>query len=131
MFKKILLPVDLAELDMAKQAIDEATSLAKVSGAELRLVTVQPVVPIVAQYTPLVAEQKIADFAAKIDYPREHISATVRFGAAYHEVLTEAKEWGADLILLCSHRPTMSTYLLGSNAAKIVRHATCAVLVLR
>jgi nucleotide-binding universal stress UspA family protein len=30
-----------------------------------------------------------------------------------------------------SHRPTMATYLLGSNAKTIVRHAKCSVLIVR
>jgi nucleotide-binding universal stress UspA family protein len=46
-------------------------------------------------------------------------------------VLAEAEEWGADLVVVGSHRPTMATYLLGSNAKTIVRHAKCSVLVVR
>ncbi|HDR2322894.1 TPA: universal stress protein, partial [Enterobacter roggenkampii] len=30
-----------------------------------------------------------------------------------------------------SHKPDISTYLLGSNAAAVVRHAKCPVLVVR
>jgi nucleotide-binding universal stress UspA family protein len=30
-----------------------------------------------------------------------------------------------------SHRPSMAIYLIGSNAARIVRHAKCSVLVVR
>ena len=45
--------------------------------------------------------------------------------------LAEAEDWGADLIVVGSHRPTMATYLLGSNAKTIVRHAKCSVLVVR
>jgi nucleotide-binding universal stress UspA family protein len=67
----------------------------------------------------------------KIDDPRKRISTIVRIGAIYDEALTEAGEWNADLIVICSNRPTLATYLLGSNAAKIVRHATCSVLVVR
>ena len=55
----------------------------------------------------------------------------VRTGGVYPEVLAEAQDWGADLIVIGSHRPAMSTYLLGSNAKTIVRHAKCSVLVLR
>ena len=131
MFKKILLPIDLGELGMAQQAVDEAVPLAKAAQAQLRLVAVQPTVPVVPEYAHLASQEKIDEFAAKLDYPREYVSTVVRFSAAYHEVLVEANEWGADLILLSSHRPSMSTYLLGSNAAKIVRHAACSVLVLR
>jgi universal stress protein F len=45
--------------------------------------------------------------------------------------LAEADEWGSDIIILCSHRPTMAAYLIGSNAKTIVRHAKCSVLVVR
>ena len=38
---------------------------------------------------------------------------------------------GYDLIVVGSHRPAMATYLLGSNASTIVRHAPCSVLVVR
>jgi len=131
MFKKILLPVDLGELEMARRAITEAVSLAKASSAELRLITVPALVPVAVEHGPVDAKEKIADLAAKIDYPQERVSTAVRIGSAYHESLTEAADWGADLIVLCSHRPTMSTYLLGSTAAKIVRYAKCSVLVLR
>jgi nucleotide-binding universal stress UspA family protein len=37
----------------------------------------------------------------------------------------------ADLIVIGSHHPNWSTYLIGSNATKIVRHALCSVLVVR
>ena len=32
---------------------------------------------------------------------------------------------------IASHRPDITTYLLGSNAAAVVRHAECSVLVVR
>jgi nucleotide-binding universal stress UspA family protein len=59
------------------------------------------------------------------------VSSIVRMGSDYNEVLKEADRMAADLIVVGSHRPTMSTYLLGSNAAAIVRHAKCSVLVVR
>jgi nucleotide-binding universal stress UspA family protein len=52
-------------------------------------------------------------------------------GSIYHEVLHEVEDMGADLVVVGSHRPSMRSYLLGSNAATIVRHATCSVLVVR
>jgi nucleotide-binding universal stress UspA family protein len=52
-------------------------------------------------------------------------------GAVYNEVLSEAEKQSCDLIVVGSHHPSMSTYLLGSNAATIVRHAPCSVLVVR
>lgn len=140
MFKKLLIPVDLTEPDLTKQALDEALVIARGADAQLRLVNVQSLVPVAfIDYIPpnfdeelrAAAEQEIAEAAAKIDYPRDRITTSVRFGAVYPEVLAEAEDWGADLIVLSSHRPAMSTYLLGSNAKTIVRHAKCSVLVVR
>jgi nucleotide-binding universal stress UspA family protein len=140
MFAKILVPLDLTEPELIRQALDEALVIAKGGDARLRLVNVQSLVPVAfIDYIPanfdeelrLSAEQELADVAAKLDYPKDRVTTVVRFGAIYPEVLAEAEDWGADLIVLSSHRPAMSTYLLGSNAKTIVRHAKCSVLVVR
>lgn len=141
MYKKILVPVDLSEPEMTKHAVDAAVALAKTGpDASLRLINVQPLVPVAfVDYIPPnfdeemreAAEKDIAELASKVDLPHERVSSTVRFGAVYPEVLAEAEDWGADLIVIGSHRPTMATYLLGSNAKTIVRHAKCSVLVVR
>jgi len=55
----------------------------------------------------------------------------VRKGQSYNNIIEEAKNIGADLILINSHRPELQDYLLGSTAAKVVRHAPCSVLVNR
>jgi nucleotide-binding universal stress UspA family protein len=141
MYKKILVPVDLGESDMTRLALDAARALAALTDdSYLRLVNVQPLVPVAfVDYIPPnfdeemreIAQKDIADLAQKVDLPRERVSSTVRFGAVYPEVLAEGEDWGADLIVVGSHRPTMATYLLGSNAKTIVRHAKCSVLVVR
>ena len=141
MFKKILVSVDLSEPEMTRIAIDAAVALAT-TGPDplLRLVNVQPLVPVAfVDYIPPnfdedmreAAEKDLVDLSSKVALPRERVSSTVRFGAVYPEVLAEAEDWGADLIVVGSHRPTMATYLLGSNAKTIVRHAKCSVLVVR
>jgi nucleotide-binding universal stress UspA family protein len=140
MFKKILAPVDLAESEMTKMGLDAAVALAKVSGGQLRLLSVQPIAPAAfMDYIPpnfdeelrVQTEKDLAETAAKIDYPKDLVTTLVRIGAFDPEVLAEAQEWGADLIVVGSHRPTMATYLIGSNAGSIVRHAKCSVLVVR
>ncbi|PPD41499.1 MAG: universal stress protein UspA [Methylocystis sp.] len=141
MYKKILVPVDLSESDMTQLALDAALALAATSAdAQLRLVNVQPLVPVAfVDYIPPnfdeelreLAEKDLAALAEKIPLPPGRATSTVRFGAVYPEVLAEAEDWGADLVVVGSHRPTMATYLLGSNAKTIVRHAKCSVLVAR
>ena len=36
-----------------------------------------------------------------------------------------------DVIVMASHQPKFSDYLLGSTAARVVRHAKCSVLIAR
>jgi nucleotide-binding universal stress UspA family protein len=140
MFKTILVPVDLGEVDAARPAIDKAVELATTSGGSLRLIYVRAIVPVTyMEFMPPTfddeqqgeAEKKLAELAAKVTLPSGRVSAVVRLGSVYNEVLDEAEQTGADLVVIGSHRPTMATYLLGSNASTIVRHAKCSVLVVR
>ncbi|MCB8821169.1 universal stress protein [Microvirga rosea] len=140
MYKTILVPVDLAEVDAAKPAIAKAVEIATVSGGTIRLVYIRSIVPVTyMEFMPPTfdeeqqgdAEKKLADLAATVELPAERVSAVVRLGSTYAEVLNEAENTGADLIVIGSHRPSMATYLLGSNASTIVRHAKCSVLVVR
>ena len=55
----------------------------------------------------------------------------MRNGTIYDEILAVADEIGADLIVMASHRPALRDYLLGPNAARVVRHAKQSVLVVR
>jgi nucleotide-binding universal stress UspA family protein len=140
MFRSIVVPVDLSEVDVSRPAIATAVRLAKESGGRVTLVNVVPIMPVMmldtvpVSYEAEIAEKSqasLAELARTVDLPPERVAAVVRIGGVYHEVLEVAKDKGADLVVVGSHRPAMATYLLGSNATAIVRHATCSVLVLR
>jgi universal stress protein F len=140
MFKKILVPVDLAEPQMTKLAARHVEGLAKAFDAEVRLVNVQSLTPVkLLDYLPQDfdetirrgLESELAAVAAQIDRPATHISTALLFGPIYQSALAEAERWKSDLIVLCSHRPGMDRFLIGSNASAIVRYATCPVLVVR
>ena len=140
MFKTILVPVDLAEIDAAKPALARALQLARASEGTIRLIYVRSIVPVTyMEFVPPSfdeeqqsdAERKLAKLAAAVNLPADRVSAVVRLGSTYGEILSEAERTGADLVVVGSHRPSMATYLLGSNASAIVRHAKCSVLVVR
>jgi universal stress protein G len=140
MFKRILVPVDLADTDLAKSAIETAVSLSHASGGSIRLLNVLPTTPVMlAEYVPAdfdaqqrqTAEEALAIIAKESGTDPDHITTIVRQGGTYHEVLEEAKNYHADLIVMSSHRPAMRTYFLGSNAGHVVRFAKCSVLVVR
>jgi nucleotide-binding universal stress UspA family protein len=140
MYRRIILAVDLAEPPPTPKGLPQALELAKTGGGELRLVNVQPVVPATfMEYVPadfdaeqiMRAEEALDAVLANVDLPASRKSVAARAGGIYHELLREAADWNADLIVVGSHRPVMSDYLLGSNAKTIVRHAQCSVLVVR
>ncbi|MGB3273990.1 MAG: universal stress protein [Xanthobacteraceae bacterium] len=139
MFKSILVPIDLADSELAKPAIARAVALAGAHGT-LRLINVLPMTPVMlAEYVPAdfdaqqrqSAEEALAIVTAEAGLAPERISSVVRQGGIYHEILQEAAAIDADLIVMTSHRPAMRTYFLGSNAGHVVRYARCSVLVVR
>ena len=141
MFGKILLPIDVAEPEVAKEAIDAAVGMAGAFDSDIRLIHVTS--PIVIASPMAVIPQPVYDqlgvyekselerMAAAIDRPKGTLTTVVRIGGVYPELLAEAAEWRADLIVVGAHKRSMATYLLGSSAAAIVRHASCTVMVVR
>jgi nucleotide-binding universal stress UspA family protein len=140
MFKSILVPIDLADTDLAKPAIATAATLSGTWDSRVRLLNVLPMTPVMlAEYVPAdfdeqqrqTAEEALAIVARESGIEPSRISTVVRQGGIYHEVLEEAAEMKSDLIVMTSHRPAMRTYFLGSNAGHVVRYAKCSVLVVR
>ena len=142
MYKKVLVPIDLADPELAKPAVSTALMMAGPSDGTIRLVNVLPLTPVMlAEYVPPdfeVQQRKAAEDALAIIVKETslggRISATVRQGGIYQEILEEGNAVGADLIVMSSHRPQRSavrTYFLGSNAGHVVRYAKCSVLVVR
>lgn len=139
MFAKILAPIDLAEPKLTARAIAYAEAIANAFDADIRLVNVQSLTPIAfLDYVPADfdenikrgLEKELATVASAVRRPPERISSILLFGPIYQTILAEAESWGSDVIVLCSHRPGMERFLIGSNANAIVKHATCPVLVL-
>lgn len=140
MFKKLLVPVDLSDMPMMKASLDAAKSLAAVWGSEVRLAYIMPFVPSsYLEYVPADfdrsekerAQAELTALGEALSLAPGKVSTVIRQGGVYHEVLSEAGEAHCDLILVSSHWPTLVTYLTGSHATNIVRHANCSVLVLR
>lgn len=140
MFKTLLVPVDLSDMELAKSALEAAKVFAQTWQADVRLIYVMPNLPVTyMEYVPVDfelsektrAEAELKEIAASFALPESRISFGIRRGGVYHEVLAEAGACHADLIVISSHWPTLATYLVGSHATNIVRHASCSVLVVR
>lgn len=141
MYKTILLAVDLGEDASWKKALPAAIALARNFGATLHMMTVVPDLRMgaVTQFFPEDFEETaVADVDKQIQaFAAEHVPEDVAvahhvaLGSIYEEILATAKRVGADLIVMAAHRPELKDYLLGPNAARVVRHADCSVLVVR
>ncbi len=141
MYKNVLLTVDLSNDSSWTKALPTAVECCRAFGARLHVVMVVPDFGsnVVAQYFPEGYEAKMLretdqQLAELIDrqVPKD-LSAhrIVRHGTIYEEVLRTAKEVGAELIVMASHRPELRDYLIGPNAARVMRHANASVLVVR
>jgi nucleotide-binding universal stress UspA family protein len=140
MFRNILVPIDIAEPAIAEPGVYFAAQLAALTNAAVRMMHVLPTIPLnLDKFLPThvsadresAARSRLLEMAKNANVPMGYFSHTLRTGAAPDEVLAEATLWGADLIIVGAHNPSIKTYLLGSNAEKIVHHANCSVLVVR
>jgi universal stress protein G len=140
MYKRILVPVDLADPNLAKPALETAVMMAEAAGGHIRVINVLPVTPVMlAEYVPAdfeiqqrkSAEEALAIIARELGLEAERVGSVVRQGGIYQEILEEAKDFKSDLVVMSSHRVGVRTYFLGSVAGHVVRYAACSVLVVR
>lgn len=71
-----------------------------------------------------------AEMNARVEDMLNVTALTVK-GHSGRSIIDVAKDRGVDCIVIGSHKPGLIDYLLGSTAARVVRHAPCAVHVLR
>ena len=141
MFKDILLPVDLAHPGSWSKSLGIAITLCRMANANMHILAVIPEVGpgVVDQFFPKDFEKTatahmLEDLHA---FTRTHVPADIEVqhivahGRVYDEILRIARTIASDLIIIGAHRPDLKDYLIGSNAARVVRHATCSVLVAR
>lgn len=141
MFNKILVSVDLDATFDWERTYPTAVDLARQWHARLDVMTVVPDfgMSIVGQFFPSGYEKKMAGMV--MDRLRERaaqgvpdgmtVNHLVGEGNVYEAVLSMAAQRKIDLIVIGAHRPELRDYLLGPNAARVVRHADCSVLVVR
>ncbi|MGP9789065.1 universal stress protein [Roseinatronobacter sp. NSM] len=137
MYGRILVAVDLEHLNQAKALIARAQTLLD-AGGELRLVHVLEEVPsfIAAQLPRDTQDRRRAEAMVELKALTDpaagvRVVEDVRLGAASGQIMQAAEDCNADLIMIASHKPGLSDYFIGSTAARVVRHATCSVLIQR
>lgn len=150
MSKKILVPIDLSDMETARKVVEAAVEQWRdVPDPHLIVMTVVP--ELVAGLDWRYAIRGETGGSAEWDVRKvvrnalEHLDGLVsdlipdgisfdtvaRYGSIYEEVLEVADELKVDQIVIGAHRPRASEFLIGPNTARIVRHAKCSVTVVR
>ena len=142
MFDTVLLPIDLSAENSWKKALPAALRLIgpEASGV-LHVVTVVPDfgMSVVGTFFDKEFEKKaLAHVGDELrawvteNVPDEiEVHPHVMHGRVYDEIIRAADRLQVDAIVMASHRPELSDYLIGPNAARVVRHASQSVFVVR
>lgn len=143
MSKSVLCAVDISHPGEDKNVLQKAAKLAAMDDAQLDVITVVPDygTSLVSGFFKEEHHDQMMDEASKqlnaqvasalgadVNDKVRHIIA---FGKTYEQVLNAASKAQSDLIVVGAHKPDFADYLLGPNAARIVRHSKCSVHVVR
>lgn len=143
--KTVLVPIDFSE--HSARALRRALNVVQGTGAKLCVLHVVRAIPyavgdawldesIIRKFQSdmeAAARDEIAKFVGRFSGAQGlSIECSVRSGIPYEQIVQEAAERSADIIVMASHgRTGIKEHLLGSTAEKVVRHAACDVLVVR
>ncbi|SEO98025.1 Nucleotide-binding universal stress protein, UspA family [Salinihabitans flavidus] len=141
--KPVLCAIDVSNEDRDAKVLKKAAQLAQMEGAQLDVITVVPDygMSVVGSFFEPGHHKKAEDEARRrlnalaVQVLGEEANKSVRHivatGNAYEEILHVARADGAGLIVIGAHKPDFRDYLLGPNAARVVRHSECSVYVVR
>lgn len=141
MFDAILIPIDLNEESSWEKALPVAVAQAQQNQATLHVISVVPNfgMSIVGGFFPEGYEEKaLAQGKAKLEEvvaantPADlTVQCHIAHGTIYEEIIRAAQTLDCGLIVMAAQRPALKDYLLGPNAARVVRHAPQSVFVVR
>lgn len=144
MYNNILYPIDIYEESSYDQSLPIVLEYAEAFNATIHVMTVIPDygMAIVSQYFPKSSVEKVVDSTKdalhdfvdnKLKITKAEIGNIIvkKGGSVYQAIIDTSETINADLIIVSAHRPELKDYLLGPNAAKVVRHSTKPVLVVR
>ena len=137
MYKKIMVPVDLAHAERLKKALGTAADLSRHYGIPVCYVGVAPNTPGPIAHNLAEFAQKLEAFGAEQVAAHGHEATTKAY--ASHDPTTDlddtllkaVEQTGSDLVVMASHIPDIVDYVWPSNGGKIASHSDASVFVVR
>lgn len=134
MYNKIVIASALDQGFISK-ALKTAKALVSDNGRIIVVHVKEPINDVVQSFVSEEAKTKahetIKDMMAARLTDEQDIESVILTGHAGSEISNYATKIGADCIIVGSHKPGLDDFFLGSTSARVVRHATCSVHVLR
>ena len=142
MYNTIIMPVDVFEMALSDKAVRHAEFLAQKEGG-IHLLHVLPGSASMTmsrfaadlrrfeEHLHQEAETRLKTMVDHFSIDPSRIKMHVLMGNVRDVVNELAEELKADVVVIGSRNPSISTHLLGSNASSVVRHAHIPVLVVR
>lgn len=135
MYKNILVATALDHAHDIAAAFDIARALAAEGASMTALHVLEDIPAYAAQYVPseqVGTRRAEAEAELKADLGGvANVKPVVVSGHPGSTIVEYADDHGIDCIIIASHRPGLQDYFLGSTAGRVVRHAKCAVHVIR
>ncbi|MEL7211727.1 MAG: universal stress protein [Pseudomonadota bacterium] len=135
LYSNILVPIAFDHDRDTGQALEIARAI-RAEGGKITALHVVEALPKYA--TEYLSEAQIAQAHLDIEESlkeavdrAEDVEVLVVTGHSGRTILEQAEKKHADCVIISSHRPGLQDYFLGSTAARVVRHAQCAVHVIR
>jgi nucleotide-binding universal stress UspA family protein len=135
MYHNILVPISF-DPDRDVSAPLKLAKLLATPEAKITLLHVVEQIPAYAiSYMPVEymaqAREALESELAALAKTLPNATGVVVEGHSGRSILDWAEQNKPDLVIIASHRPGMQDLLLGSTASQVVRHAPCAVHVVR
>lgn len=144
MTRKLLIPIDVTECELAHTIMQHTQNEARFDTDEIHFLSVIEPFP----YYPALGGRHtihIPSIDELINDAKKTLEKTVRnfelpdvksfihvtSGSPKDKILEMASKLSADLIIISSRRDKFTKFLLGSTTSAVVRHAECSVLVVR
>ena len=143
-FKRILIPVE--DLEHVEELLDFISNHHWPSDVQFKVLhvlhtglgmanmTALPVILPGDEYQEefAAARQLVNSVARRLDIiPNKSIETLEEDGSAREVILTQAREWQADMILMVSHgRYGLDRWLMGSTSGSVADHSNCSIVIL-